>query len=66
MAFIRKLWRRKVSAIRIARRPEAIIQWATLFQADGELAGRLPCRVEIVPDALILLAPAQDSGAGTG
>ncbi len=26
-------------------------------QVDGELAGRLPIRAEIIPDALILLAP---------
>ncbi len=27
------------------------------FQVDGELIGRLPCTVEIVPDALTLLVP---------
>ena len=37
-----------------------------LFQVDGELAGRLPCRVEIVPDALVLLAPAQGFGPQAG
>lgn len=30
-----------------------------LYQVDGELAGRLPITVEIVPDALILLVPVQ-------
>ncbi len=30
-----------------------------LFQVDGELAGRLPCTIEVVPDALTLLAPAR-------
>ena len=29
------------------------------FQVDGELAGRLPCTIEIVPDALTLLVPAR-------
>ncbi|MEE8178038.1 MAG: diacylglycerol kinase family protein [Acidobacteriota bacterium] len=29
-----------------------------LFQVDGELAGRLPCTIEMVPDALTLLVPA--------
>jgi len=29
------------------------------FQVDGELAGRLPCSIEIVPDALTILAPRQ-------
>ncbi|MBI4442531.1 MAG: diacylglycerol kinase family lipid kinase [Acidobacteria bacterium] len=28
------------------------------FQVDGELAGQLPCTVELVPDALTLLVPA--------
>jgi len=27
------------------------------FQVDGELAGSLPCRIEIVPDALTVLTP---------
>ncbi len=29
-----------------------------LFQVDGELAGRLPCTIEMAPDALTLLVPA--------
>ena len=40
-----------------------------MFQVDGELAGRLPCTVEIVPDALTLLVPAsaanREKGAAT-
>ena len=32
-----------------------------LFQVDGELAGRLPITVEIVPDALTLLVPTQSA-----
>jgi YegS/Rv2252/BmrU family lipid kinase len=27
------------------------------FQVDGELAGKLPCTIEIIPDALTLLVP---------
>ncbi len=36
------------------------------FQVDGELAGTLPCTMEIVPDALTLLVPTQRLGAETG
>lgn len=32
------------------------------FQVDGELAGQLPCTVEIVPDALTVLAPPASPG----
>lgn len=35
-------------------RPE---EGAVFFQVDGELVGSLPCRIEIVPDALTVLTP---------
>jgi len=28
-----------------------------LLQVDGELSGRLPCTLEMVPDAITLLVP---------
>jgi diacylglycerol kinase family enzyme len=37
-----------------------------LFQVDGELAGRLPLTVEIVPDALTLLVPPQRTPVRAG
>jgi diacylglycerol kinase family enzyme len=39
---------------------------AVLFQVDGELAGRLPLTVEIVPDALTLLVPPQRTPVRAG
>ena len=32
---------------------------AVYIQVDGEFAGRLPATIEIVPDALTLLMPAE-------
>ena len=37
-----------------------------MFQVDGELAGRLPCTVEIVPDALTLLVPGSAASRDEG
>ena len=44
---------RKVRCEAIGSSPKKI-----LFQVDGELAGWLPCTIEMVPDALTLLVPA--------
>ncbi len=34
----------------------------TFIEADGELLGMLPARIEVVPDALTLLVPAKSAG----
>jgi len=44
---------------RIACEPMNPEEGEIYFQVDGELAGRLPCSIEIVPDALTILAPRQ-------
>ena len=47
-----------VSVVR-TRQAEFTSEEPVLIQVDGELIGPLPARVEIVPDALTLLAPPQ-------
>jgi diacylglycerol kinase family enzyme len=36
----------------------------TFIQVDGELLGQLPCKIEIVPDALTLIVPESRGAAG--
>ena len=53
------------SASRIRCEETAESETPVLYQVDGELAGRLPITVEIVPDALTLLTPTRAEG-GSG
>ena len=56
-------WRRKVDGIDIVSCSEIVCQQPAVdagrvyVEADGELLGRLPARMTVVPDALSLVAP---------
>jgi diacylglycerol kinase family enzyme len=49
----------RFSASRILCEPASNNGKPVMLQVDGELAGPLPCTIELVPDALTLLVPAR-------
>ncbi|MFZ0799764.1 MAG: diacylglycerol kinase family protein [Terriglobales bacterium] len=57
-------WRRKIAGIDLVTCSEIVCQLPSLdagrvyVEADGELLGRLPARISMVPDALSLVVPA--------